>query len=79
MESAWLVLQDGVIRARSLDEIIHCHDSYLADILDRALLTAKHEIIHMQIQLLLQSIIRFCHLESSLLTGKCESNVVIEL
>lgn len=55
-------------------QIILLHDNYLSDILFRGLLTANHETLNMQIQLLLQAIFRFCLLESNLLN---DANVAV--
>ena len=68
MESAWVTLEKGISTAKSLDDVIKLHDAYLSDIVYRGLLTQTHEALNMQIQLLLQSIFRFCTLESVLLT-----------
>ena len=75
MESAWLHLQEQIDRAASLDEVIRAHNDYLSDILHRGLLTLVHETLNMQVQLLLQSIFRFCHLESALITGELYNNI----
>ena len=53
MESAWLTLQDAILRASCLDDVIRAHDAYLGEILDRALLAPQHEGINMQVLLLL--------------------------
>lgn len=66
MESAWVTLQEGLNRARCMDDVINAHDAYLAEILDRALLGQQHEELNMQVQQMLQSILRFCSLEESL-------------
>jgi hypothetical protein len=69
LESAWNTLLEGLRNSRSLDEVIKAHDAYLNEILDRALLTPQHEVLNTQILRLLHSILRFCEVESSLLTG----------
>ena len=40
---------------------------YLDEIQDRALLSVKHEALNLQIQQMLQSILRFCNLEETLI------------
>jgi gamma-tubulin complex component 3 len=67
LETAWVKLQENLIRAKCLDDIIRFHDRYLEEILDRALLSQPHEQLNLQIQQLLQSILRFCALEESLI------------
>lgn len=52
VEAAWLRLESELEAAVSLDEVIAAHDKYLSDIEDRALLSAKHEAINMQVMLL---------------------------
>ena len=49
MESAWASLQDGISRAHCFDDVIRAHDSYLIEILDRALLAPQHEALYMQV------------------------------
>ena len=66
MESAWSTLQEKLAKALSLDEVIKAHDNYLAEILDRALLGPQHEGLCVQLNQLLQSILRFCSLEETL-------------
>ena len=67
MESAWATLQQGLDQAKCLDDVIHAHDSYLNEILERALLSVQHDALNMQVQQMLQSILRFCALEETLL------------
>lgn len=66
MESAWSTLQEKLGKALSLDDVIKAHDNYLAEILDRALLGPQHEGLCVQLHQLLQSILRFCSLEETL-------------
>lgn len=56
----------GVDSATCLDDIIRCHDQYLEEIQERALLSEEHESLNMQIQLVLQAILRFCNLEETM-------------
>ena len=67
MESAWSSLQSSITGAASLDEVILAHDRYLGEIQDRALLSSQHEVLNIQIQQVLQSILRFCSLEDTLI------------
>jgi len=67
MESAWATLQQGLDQAKCLDDVIHAHDLYLNEILERALLSIQHDALNMQVQQMLQSILRFCALEETLL------------
>jgi gamma-tubulin complex component 3 len=67
MESAWATLQQGLDQAKCLDDVIHAHDLYLNEILERALLSVHHDALNMQVQQMLQSILRFCALEETLL------------
>lgn len=67
VESAWSNLQTSITGACSLDDIIVAHDKYLNEIQDRALLSTHHEILNIQIQQVLQSILRFCSLEDTLI------------
>jgi gamma-tubulin complex component 3 len=71
LESSWVTLEKSLHQAQSLDQVIDAHDQYLHDILDKALLSPKHETLHMMIQALLQTILRFCSLEETLVAGKC--------
>ena len=48
VEAAWPRLEEQLAASICLDEVIAAHDKYLADIEDRALLSAKHEAINMQ-------------------------------
>jgi len=59
-----------VASATCLDDIIKAHDCYLDEIQDRALLSTAHEALNLQIQQMIQSILRFCALEETLLAGK---------
>ena len=73
METAWIRLQDNINQSSCLDDIITAHNNYLEEILDRALLTSQHESLNIQIQLLLQSILRFCTVEESLIADAMAS------
>lgn len=68
LESEWQALEgklkDSV--SKSLDGIVDAHDRYLDNILQRALLTTVHEPLHAQLQSMLDSIIRFCNQEDTL-------------
>lgn len=66
VETAWVKLVAGIEHASCLDDIISCHDSYLQEIQERALLSEEHEGLNMQIQLVLQAILRFCNLEETM-------------
>ena len=66
VETAWVNLLEGIERATCLDDIISCHDAYLDDIQERALLSEEFEGLNMQIQLVLQAILRFCNLEETM-------------
>ena len=66
VETAWVELAAGIERATCLDDIISCHDAYLDEIQERALLSEEHESLNMQIQLVLQAILRFCNLEETM-------------
>lgn len=66
VETAWVSLVSGVEQATCLDDIIRCHDAYLEDIQQRALLSEEFEGLNMQIQLVLQAILRFCNLEETM-------------
>ena len=66
VETAWVKLVAGIEQASCLDDIIRCHDAYLEEIQERALLSEEHEGLNMQIQLVLQAILRFCNLEETM-------------
>ena len=68
VETAWEALREGVEKAECLDDIIAAHDSYLHLIHIRALLSPQHEQLNLQLQKMLQSILRFCALEDALVT-----------
>jgi len=68
VESAWRALEDAITRATCLDDIIQAHNLYLSQIHERALLTSQHEALNLQLQQMLQSILRFCALEEALVT-----------
>lgn len=65
--------------SQCLDDVISAHDVYLNEILDRALLAPQHETLNMQLQQLLQVILRFCSLEETLIAGKREAVVVVRV
>ena len=67
VESAWSNLQASCSGATSLDQVILAHDKYLGEIQDRALLSTQHEVLNIQIQQVLQAILRFCSLEGTLI------------
>lgn len=69
LETAWIHLEEKLHRATCLDDAIAAHDAYLTEILERALLSAQHEALNIQIQQLLQIMLRFCHLEETLIAG----------
>ena len=79
LETAWIHLEEKLARAMCLDDIIVAHDAYLNEILERALLSAEHEALNIQLQQLLQIILRFCHLEETLIAGMLLLNIVIVL
>jgi gamma-tubulin complex component 3 len=66
IESAWSTFQSALAQATCLDAVVRAHDAYLADIHKRALLDPVHEALNVQVQLMLQSMLRFCSLEESL-------------
>lgn len=70
LENSWVTLEESLLKATSLDGVIEAHDRYLQDILQRALLAPKYENLHMMMQALLQTILRFCSLEETLVAGK---------
>ena len=51
LESAWNSLQDGLKRAKNLDDVIKIHDAYLQDILERALLVPHHDNLNNQVRI----------------------------
>ena len=73
LESAWQSLQETLTRSKCLDDVIRAHDAYLEGILQRALLTSAHENLNLQLQSMLQSILRFCALEDALLADALAS------
>ena len=66
LESAWQQLGERLSKAKCLDDVIRAHDAYLEGILQRSLLTRAHEGLNLQLQSMLQSILRFCALEDAL-------------
>jgi len=73
LESAWLMLQDRLGKSRCLDDVIRAHDAYLEIILQRALLTSAHENLNLQLQGMLQAVLRFCSLEDALVADSLSS------
>jgi hypothetical protein len=73
LESAWQQLGERIAKSKCLDDVIRAHDAYLEGILQRSLLTAAHEALNLQLQSMLQSILRFCALEDSLLADAMAS------
>lgn len=70
LETAWVQLTADFEKARSLDDLIAAHDRYLSDILDKSLLSPAHEKLQLQIQNVLNLILRFCSLEEKLVDGR---------
>ena len=68
LESAWNTLRSKMSSAKCLDEVVTAHDLYLAEIEDRALLTTQHEHLQSQIKEILQSVLRYCNLQETLLS-----------
>eukprot|EP01039_Chlorochromonas_danica_P001201 gene1202-1311_t len=66
LETAWVRLKEDLDKSRSIDDLILAHDRYLDEILDKALLSPTHEALQLQIQQVMQLILRFCSLEESL-------------
>jgi gamma-tubulin complex component 3 len=73
IETAWAALQANCDKATCLDDIIHAHDKYLDEIHERALLSPHHEALNLQMQQMLQSVLRFCALEEALVTDALSS------
>lgn len=73
LESAWQSLQERLAKSKCLDDVIRAHDAYLDGILQRSLLTSAHENLNLQLQSMLQSILRFCALEDALLADAMAS------
>ena len=73
VETAWSTLQEKLTSATCLDDVIKAHDSYLEEIEDRSLLTTRHEALNLKIQELIQSILRFCNLEETLIADAMAS------
>ena len=68
LETAWHKLETGIqSRAHNLDDIIMLHDNYLDEILNKALLTPAYETLNLQIQQVIQTVLRFCGLEDALI------------
>lgn len=68
LETAWHKLERGIqSRANNLDDIIMLHDNYLDEILSKALLTPAYETLNLQIQQVIQTVLRFCGLEDALI------------
>ena len=67
LDSEWQALLDKIsTKVRSLDDLIAMHDTYLDKIMQRALLTANDEALFLQLQTMLQAVLRFCALEETL-------------
>lgn len=73
LESAWNSLQTATEQAKCLDDVIIAHDAYLSEILSRALLAPEYEEVNLLLQQLLQTILRFCNLEDSLIADSLTS------
>jgi gamma-tubulin complex component 3 len=73
VETAWNTLTQKLDRANSLDEVVQAHDAYLEEITERALLSSSHEKLNLQLQQMLQSILRFCSLEETLISDALSS------
>lgn len=73
LESAWQQLGDRIAKSKCLDDVIRAHDAYLEGILQRSLLTPAHEGLNLQLQSMLQSVLRFCSLEEALLADTMAS------
>lgn len=69
LETSWVQLEERLDKAQSLEHIIAAHDRYLDEILDRSLLSSKYELLNGALQALLQTILRFCSLEETLVAG----------
>ena len=67
LESEWLSLESRLLRCTSLEEVTEAHDTYIGNVLQRALLTAPDDSLNIQLQHMLQSILRFCSLEDTLM------------
>ena len=67
LDSEWQALLEKInMRVHSLDDLIATHDTYLDNIMQRALLTASDETLFLQLQTMLQAVLRFCALEETL-------------
>lgn len=73
LETAWIKLEEKVNQANCYDDCIDAHDNYLLEILEKALLTPRYEPLNILIQQLLQTVLRFCSLEETLIAGKSDS------
>ena len=73
IETAWNAMQSALHSATCLDDVVEAHDAYLAEIQRRALLDVAHEAFNIQVQLMLQSMLRFCTLEESLVADAMAS------
>jgi gamma-tubulin complex component 3 len=68
LDSEWqALLEKMATKVTSLDDLIATHDIYLDNVLQRALLTAADEALYLQLQTMLQSVLRFCSLEETLI------------
>ncbi len=67
LDSEWQALMENIsTKVLSLDDLITTHDKYLDNIMQRALLTASDEALFLQLQTMLQAVLRFCALEETL-------------
>ena len=68
LEHAWIKLKDGMQnKSNNLDDVIRLHDDYLDEILTKAMLTPAYETLNMQIQQVVQTVLRLCALEETLI------------
>ena len=68
LETEWQSLQHKLLNnCTSLEDVIAAHDTYIGNLLQRALLTAPDDSLNMQLQHMLQSILRFCSLEDTMM------------
>jgi hypothetical protein len=70
METTWMSLEQKIDSAQSLNDVIVAHDNYLAEILERSLLSKNYESLNIQLQKLLNLILEFCYYEENLVTGE---------
>eukprot|EP00605_Chrysophyceae_sp_TOSAG23-4_P001406 GSChrysophyteH1.ASY1.ANO1.1528.1 assembled CDS len=67
LETEWQLLESRLLQCASLEEVIEAHDTYIGNLLQRSLLTASDDSLNLQLQQMLQSILRFCSLEDTLM------------